>query len=84
MLGFFSGKGRFASTVKIILNKNYVPKIASPWKILLALHKKEKEELENTVESGIITKFENPTEFLSNIVVVHSPKSGEFDFIQGH
>ncbi|GFW63935.1 reverse transcriptase domain-containing protein [Trichonephila clavipes] len=46
----------------------------APRKVPLAIHKKVKEELSNMVEVGIISKVEEPTEWVSNMVVIDSPK----------
>ncbi|GFX57863.1 hypothetical protein TNCV_3068301 [Trichonephila clavipes] len=42
--------------------------------LTLAIHNKVKEELSNMVEAGIIRKVEEPTEWVSNMVVINSPK----------
>ncbi|GFS92977.1 retrovirus-related Pol polyprotein from transposon 17.6 [Trichonephila clavipes] len=49
-------------------------KPVQPRKVPLAIHNKVKEELSNMVEAGIISKVEEPTEWVSNMVVITSPK----------
>lgn len=70
----FTGMGRLNRTVKIKLKENYSPHVAAPRKVPLALHSKVKEELARMEESGIITKVEEPTEWVSNMVVVNTSK----------
>ncbi|GFV60024.1 transposon Tf2-6 polyprotein [Trichonephila clavipes] len=61
---------------------NVIPKLellkwdekpVQPRKVPLAIYNKAKEELSNMVETGIISKVE-PTEWVSNMVVIDSPK----------
>ncbi|GFX59106.1 uncharacterized protein K02A2.6 [Trichonephila clavipes] len=70
----FTGTGRLKRVVKIKLKENSVPHVAAPRKVPLAIHKKIKEELSNMVEAGIISKVEEPTEWVSNTVEIDSPK----------
>ncbi|GFV31084.1 retrovirus-related Pol polyprotein from transposon 17.6 [Trichonephila clavipes] len=70
----FTGTGRLKRIVKIKLKENTVPHVAAPVKVPLAIHNKVKEELSNMVEAGIISKVEEPTEWVSNMVVITSPK----------
>ncbi|KAG8191038.1 hypothetical protein JTE90_029481 [Oedothorax gibbosus] len=70
----FSGMGRLNRTVKINLKPDSIPHVAAPRKIPLALHDRVKKELENMEEQGIIVRVEEPTEWVSNMVVVDSPK----------
>ncbi|GFU17372.1 retrovirus-related Pol polyprotein from transposon opus [Nephila pilipes] len=70
----FTGTGRLNRIVKIKLKENSVPHVAAPRKVPLAIHNKVKEELNNMVETGIISKVEEPTEWVSNMVVIDSPK----------
>ncbi|GFU21599.1 transposon Tf2-12 polyprotein, partial [Nephila pilipes] len=70
----FTGTGRLNRIVKIKLKENSVPHVAAPRKVPLAIHNKVKEELNNMVEAGIISKVEEPTEWVSNMVVIDSPK----------
>lgn len=70
----FTGIGRLKRTVKIKLKDNYIPHVAAPRKIPLALHNKVKKELQRMVETGIICKVEEPTEWVSNMIVVNTPK----------
>ncbi|GFY55515.1 reverse transcriptase domain-containing protein [Trichonephila inaurata madagascariensis] len=48
--------------------------VPAPRKVPLAIHNKVKEKLSNMVEAGIISKVEEPTEWVSNMVVINSPK----------
>ncbi|GFY46023.1 retrovirus-related Pol polyprotein from transposon 17.6 [Trichonephila inaurata madagascariensis] len=59
----FTGTGRLKRIVKIKLKENSVPHEAAPCKVPLAKHNKVKEELNNMVEAGIISKVEEPTEW---------------------
>lgn len=70
----FTGCGRLNRTVSIKLKPNSVPKVAAPRKVPLALHSKVKEELNRMVENGIISKVSEPTEWVSNMVVIDNPK----------
>lgn len=70
----FSGSGLINKTVHIKLKPNCSPHVAAPRKIPLALHDKVREELSRMVETGIITKVNEPTEWVSNMVVVNKPK----------
>ncbi|GFU08455.1 retrovirus-related Pol polyprotein from transposon 17.6 [Nephila pilipes] len=70
----FTGTGRLNRIVKIKLKENSVPHVAAPRKVPLAIHNKVKEELNNMVEAGIISKVEEPTELVSNMVVIDSLK----------
>ncbi|GFS39364.1 transposon Tf2-12 polyprotein, partial [Nephila pilipes] len=70
----FTGTGRLNRIVKIKLKENSVPHVAAPRKVPLAIHNTVKEELNNMVESGIISKVEEPTEWMSNMVVIDSAK----------
>ncbi|GFW89956.1 reverse transcriptase domain-containing protein [Trichonephila clavipes] len=63
----FTGTGRLKRIVKI-------PHVAAPRKVSLAIHNKVKEELSNMVEAGIISKVEEPTEWVSSMVLIDSPK----------
>ncbi|GFW41297.1 retrovirus-related Pol polyprotein from transposon 17.6 [Trichonephila clavipes] len=51
-----------------------VPHVAALRKVPLAIHNKVKEELSNMVEAGIISKVEEPTEWVRNMVIIDSPK----------
>ncbi|GFR11387.1 reverse transcriptase domain-containing protein [Trichonephila clavata] len=70
----FTGTGRLRRIVKIKLKENSVPHIAAPHKVPLSIHNKVKEELNNMLEAGIISKVEEPTEWVSNMVVIDSSK----------
>ncbi|GBN60815.1 hypothetical protein AVEN_256851-1 [Araneus ventricosus] len=67
--------GRLNRDVKIKPKENYIPNVAAPRKIPLALHDKVKEELQRMVEAGVITKVDEPTEWVNNMVVVNMSKS---------
>ncbi|GFQ84809.1 uncharacterized protein TNCT_344861 [Trichonephila clavata] len=69
----FTGTGRLNRIVKVKLKENSVPHVAAPREVPLAIHNKVK-ELNNIVEAGIISKVEEPTEWVSNMVVINSPK----------
>ncbi|GFR14481.1 retrovirus-related Pol polyprotein from transposon opus [Trichonephila clavata] len=69
----FTVTGRLNRIVKIKLKENSVPHVAAPRKVPLAIHNKVKEELNNMVEAGIISKVEEPTEWVNNMVVIDSP-----------
>ena len=66
----FSGIGRLNRVVKIQLKENAIPHVAAPRKVPLALHDKVKAELNMMIEKGIIVKVVEPTEWVSNMVVV--------------
>ncbi|GFU16658.1 retrovirus-related Pol polyprotein from transposon 17.6 [Nephila pilipes] len=70
----FTGTGRLKRIVKIKLKENFVAHVAAPRKVSLAIHNKVKKELNNMIEAGIITKVEEPTEWVSKMVVIDSPK----------
>ncbi|GFY60653.1 reverse transcriptase domain-containing protein, partial [Trichonephila inaurata madagascariensis] len=65
----FTGTGRLKRIVKIKLKENSVTHVAAPRKGPLSIHNKVKEELSNMVEAGIISKVEEPTEWLSQTSV---------------
>ncbi|GBL75327.1 Uncharacterized protein K02A2.6, partial [Araneus ventricosus] len=69
----FSGIGKLNKVVKIHLKDNYAPSVAAARKIPLALHDKVKAELNRMENMGVITKVEQPTEWVSNIVVIDNP-----------
>ncbi|GFS74138.1 reverse transcriptase domain-containing protein [Trichonephila clavipes] len=70
----FTGTGRLKRIVNIKLKENSVPHVAAPRKVPLAMNNKVVEELSNMVEAGIISKVEEPTEWVRNMVVIDSPK----------
>ncbi|GFR31850.1 reverse transcriptase domain-containing protein [Trichonephila clavata] len=70
----FTGTGRLKRIEKIKLKENSVPHVVAPRQVPLAIHNKVKEELNNMVEAGIISKVKEPTEWVSNMVVIDSPK----------
>ncbi|GFQ67082.1 retrovirus-related Pol polyprotein from transposon 17.6 [Trichonephila clavata] len=65
---------RNCKTAVLDYSDNRVPILAAPGKKPLDIHSKVKEELNNMVEVGIISKVEEPTEWVSNMVVIDSPK----------
>lgn len=69
----FSGSGKLKRIVKIKLKPDATPHVAAPRKVPLALHNKVKEELNRMVHEGIIAKVEEPTEWVSNMVIVNNP-----------
>ncbi|GFX40521.1 reverse transcriptase domain-containing protein [Trichonephila clavipes] len=69
----FTGTGRLKRILKIKLKENSVPHVAVPCKVPLAIHNKIK-ELSNMVEAGLLSKVEEPTEWVSNMVVINLPK----------
>ncbi|GBL83198.1 hypothetical protein AVEN_165396-2-1, partial [Araneus ventricosus] len=69
----FSGIGKLNKVVKIHLKDNYTTSVAAARKIPLALHDKVKTELNRIENMGVITKVEQPTEWVSNIVVIDIP-----------
>ncbi|GFX43725.1 reverse transcriptase domain-containing protein [Trichonephila clavipes] len=69
----FTGTGKLKVIVKIKLKENSVPHVAAPRKVPFAIHNKIK-ELSNMVEAGIISKVEESTEWVSNMIVIDSPK----------
>ncbi|KFM72400.1 hypothetical protein X975_12067, partial [Stegodyphus mimosarum] len=70
----FTGMGKLNGTVKIKIKENVTPHFAALRKVPLALHEKVKQELNRMVETGIIAKVDEPTEWLSNMVVINTPK----------
>ncbi|GBO18030.1 hypothetical protein AVEN_243957-1 [Araneus ventricosus] len=69
----FSGISKLNKVVKIHLKDNYTPSVTAARKIPLALHDKMKAELNRMENMGVITKVEQPTEWISNIVVIDNP-----------
>ncbi|GBO34779.1 hypothetical protein AVEN_203268-1 [Araneus ventricosus] len=69
----FSGISKLNKVVKINLKDNYTPSVAAARKIPPALHDKMKAELNRMENMGVITKVEQPTEWISNIVVIDNP-----------
>ncbi|GFQ69270.1 retrovirus-related Pol polyprotein from transposon opus [Trichonephila clavata] len=66
--------GELKRIVKIKLKEKSAPHVAVPRKVPLSIHNKVKEELKNMVEAGIISKVEEPTEWVSNMVLIDSHK----------
>ncbi|GBL84868.1 hypothetical protein AVEN_58449-1 [Araneus ventricosus] len=73
----FSGIGKLNKVVKIHLKDNYTPSVAASRKIPLALQDKVKAELKRMENMGVITKVEQPTEWVRNIVVIDNPNKLE-------
>ncbi len=69
----FDGIGRLKGTYKIELKDNISPHIASPRRLPVALEDKVKLELCRLESENIITKVEEPTDWVSNICVVLKP-----------
>lgn len=59
----FSSTKKLTWTANIKLKENYVSQVAACHKISLVLHNKEKQELNNMVEVGIITKAGKSTKW---------------------
>ncbi|GBM60340.1 hypothetical protein AVEN_79938-1 [Araneus ventricosus] len=74
----FSGMGRLNREVKFKLMKNCIPNVTAQRKIPLALHDKVKEKLQPMVETVFITKVDEPTKWVNNMVVVNAPKKLRF------
>ncbi|GFX67721.1 reverse transcriptase domain-containing protein [Trichonephila clavipes] len=60
----FTGTGRLKRIVNIKLKENSVPHVAAPRKVPLAMNNIVVEELSNMVEAGIISKVEEPNEWV--------------------
>ncbi|GBN50533.1 hypothetical protein AVEN_176984-1 [Araneus ventricosus] len=70
---FMSRRTKLNKVVKIHLKDNYTPSVAAARKIPPALHDKVKAKLNRMENMGVITKVEQPTEWVSNIVVIDNP-----------
>ena len=66
----FEGYGRFKGTYKITLSEDAVPHISAPRRIPQALHDKVKSEIDQMEKDGIITAVHEPTDWVSNMVVI--------------
>ena len=68
----FTGLGHIGN-VKIVVDKNVTPVQHSPRRVPVALRKDVKKKIIELQEKGIIKKAEEPSEWISNMVVVAKP-----------
>ena len=71
----FTGLGKLENQYHIELDTNIKPVIHAPRKVPFSLQDKVKAELDNMEALGVIKKQENPTDWVSSMVIVEK-KSG--------
>ena len=69
----FDGIGCLGGTYRIKIDPTVSPVVHSPRKIPFAQREKVKEQLERIEKLGVIRKAEEPTEWVSSLVVVEKP-----------
>ncbi len=71
----FNGIGLFAGEHHIQVDKTVQPVVHAPRRVPHALRPKLKQELDRMVEQGIAVPVEEPTDWVSSLVIVEKPKS---------
>ncbi|XP_031335482.1 uncharacterized protein LOC116165305 [Photinus pyralis] len=66
----FEGYDRFPGEVELEIDQNVNPVIQKARRIPISLRKKLKEELDKLVQEGILTREDQHTEWVSNILIV--------------
>nr|XP_022921165.1 uncharacterized protein LOC111429474 [Onthophagus taurus] len=66
----FTGLGQFKKECKLKLKQNVIPIVKPPRRVPLSIKPKLKKHLDSLVSRGIISKFNEPVEWLSNLVIV--------------
>lgn len=66
----FMGLGKFNKKCTLKLKKNAQPVARPPRRVALAIKGKLKAHLDSLEKRGIISKFDEPTEWLSNVVII--------------
>nr|XP_034840382.1 uncharacterized protein LOC117996432 [Maniola hyperantus] len=69
----FEGIGCLPTVCKIVVDKTVLPVVSASRKIPMKMRPRLKEELENMVKLNIIKKEDEPTDWVSNIVIVEKP-----------
>ena len=69
----FKGLGCMEGTLHLEVDTSVVPKIMPPRRVPLALKDRLKEELARLEKSSVIVKEENPTDWVSSLVVTEKP-----------
>lgn len=69
----FEGLGRFPDTLEIVLKPDANPVSRAPRRIPLSLKPKVKEALDNLTNFDIIEPTQEPSDWISNLVVVEKP-----------
>lgn len=73
----FQGIGSFAGKCDIHIDKTVNPVVHPPRRIPLAIRDKLKAEIDSMVESKVICKVTEPTEWVNSLVVIEKPKTGK-------
>lgn len=58
----------------MVLQEGAIPSVQTPRRVPLALQKPLKEKLERMLKAGIITKVEEPTDWVSPLVIIKKKK----------
>ncbi|XP_049511281.1 uncharacterized protein LOC125939845 [Dermacentor silvarum] len=66
----FQGTGCVKREYRMVLRKGAIRSVQTPRRVPLALQKPLKEELERMLKAGIITKVEEPTDWVSPLVII--------------
>lgn len=69
----FTGLGNFSECITIKLVENAVPKSCPPRRVPFKITDKLKETLEAMCELKVIEKYEQPSEWQSNIIIIEKP-----------
>ena len=69
----FSGLGELKSVCKLKINPDIVPVVDAPRKIPFSLHEPLQNELKRMSSLNVITRVEEPTEWVNSIVIVKKP-----------
>ena len=69
----FEGLGHIGDSRSFVVSPDHAPIQHTPRRVPVGLRKEVKEKIEEMEKKGIITKEANPTEWISNMVVVAKP-----------
>ena len=69
----FEGLGHIGDSSSFVVSPDHAPIQHTPRRVPVGLRKEVKEKIEEMEKKGIITKEANPTEWISNMVVVAKP-----------
>ena len=73
----FEGTGLLPGTAKLHLKAGATPVVNPPRRVPEALKSRLKSELDRMENAGIITKVDEPTDWVNSLVVVEKPKTGQ-------
>ena len=77
----FEGLGHIGDSSSFVVSPDHAPIQHTPRRVPVGLRKEVKEKIEEMEKKGIITKEANPTEWISNMVVVAKPGNGLLAYV---